>query len=67
MKINKIEVVFPLQVEMSNNLQQELCEVIRKICKEYEKNNPGRAMWPSGIGSKMLSNPFMDLMMMYFL
>lgn len=57
--ILKIEVSFPLGVEITSEQQQELTKVISSICDSYNKQNPTRVMWPFGQGYKLLSNLFM--------
>lgn len=57
--ILKIEVSFPLGVEITSEQQKELDKVISSICDSYNKQNPTRIMWTFGQGYKMLSNLFM--------
>lgn len=54
-----IEVSFGAPVHLSGDHQRRLVDLLGEICDEYERNNPGRVMWPAGIGQKMLTNPFM--------
>ena len=56
--IFKIEISFPIGVEITSEQQQELDKVISSICDVYNKQNPKRIMWPFGQGYKLLSNLF---------
>ncbi len=56
-KITKIEINFPVPVELSTEHQQALDAAASVICKAYEKANPTRTMWPAGIGSKIIYMP----------
>lgn len=53
----RIEVDFPVRVNINGTLFQELVGVITKICDEYEERHPDRVMWPAGMGSKILYMP----------
>lgn len=55
----KIEINFPVAVDVDDKNSQAIMEAVSNICKEYQKRNPHRVMWPAGAGSKMLTNPFM--------
>lgn len=48
----KIEITFSVMVEFPDGFEQELSELIDKICKKYEAENPGRSMWCFGHGAK---------------
>ena len=50
--IKKIEIDFPVPVELSDGFQQSLDELLTTVCKKYEADNPKRVMWPFGHGSK---------------
>jgi hypothetical protein len=50
--IQKIEIDFPIAVNMSVEAQTALNKAIEIICKEYEENNPGRVMWTFAHGCK---------------
>jgi hypothetical protein len=52
MKIVKVEISFPVGVDMSNERQRQLDEVLSAICRDYERTHPGRIMWPFGFGAK---------------
>lgn len=58
MAINRIEVTFQADVEISKEHQRELIGVLTKICGHYEAKHPGRVMWVFGVGGAMLTNPF---------
>lgn len=58
-KVHGIEISFAVPVELSRDDQKELQDTVSKICKRYEKQNPGRVMWLFGYGDKPMSNPFM--------
>jgi hypothetical protein len=50
MKIRKIEVDFPIEVDLSSDVQQELQNLVMKICKA--NCPPNHAFWPMATGSK---------------
>lgn len=50
MKIRHIQIDFPEPVEITGEQQQELVQLCSEITKAFEKANPGRVMWPAGIG-----------------
>lgn len=52
MKITAIEITFPVAVELTNEEQQELDAFAGRICDRWQSENPGRVMWPAGIGCK---------------
>lgn len=56
---NRIEINFPVDVEISEANYRRLDKVLRHICDDYEKTHPDRVMWPFGMGDKMLVNPLM--------
>lgn len=58
-KIVSIEINFPVEVNVADKHIQKIDEVLTEIAKEYEKENPGRIMWPFGHGAKMLIHPMM--------
>lgn len=51
-KVNRIEIVFPMVVELPPGFTQLLSGVVDLVCKKYEEENPDRVMWPAGHGSK---------------
>lgn len=59
MKISKIEISFEAAVEPPEGFFRALDGLVGMICRKYQAENPDRVMWPSGHGSKMLSNPFL--------
>lgn len=58
-KFRRIEIDFPLDVEIDSDIQQAIDDALSEVCRRYKRNNPGRTMWVFGVGCKMLSNPFM--------
>lgn len=56
-KLRRIEVTFPAPVDMPDDFQQRLVELVGEVCKAYEAKNPGRVMWPFGVGSKITYMP----------
>lgn len=50
--ISKIEIDFPVSVDLPRGWKQQLDTLVRKICDNYEQQNPGRVMWPFGCGCK---------------
>lgn len=55
-KITSIEVTFPEPVTLSDDDQRYLLDAVMKMTDRYEVENPGRVMWPFGVGLKLLSN-----------
>lgn len=56
-KIHNISITFPVEVELTDELQRELVQIADKICNTYEAANPSRVMWPGGIGSRITYMP----------
>ena len=50
-KITRIVVDFAAPVDVADDMQRAIVKFADIICRDYEKANPGRAMWPCGIGS----------------
>jgi len=50
--ISKIEIVFPILIETPEGWEEALSALVDKICKKYERENPGRVMWTAGHGFK---------------
>ena len=38
--IQKIEITFPMPVELSNDFKNKLMNLVDDVCREYEKKNP---------------------------
>jgi hypothetical protein len=53
-KIQKIEVVFPVPVEVPPGFSRLLEGVVGMVCEKYKAENPERSMWVFGVGSKPL-------------
>ena len=51
-KIEKIEINFPVEIELPDGFEQALSSLIGMVCKQYERKNPTRVMWTAGHGSK---------------
>lgn len=58
-KIVSIEINFPVEVEVKDHHLANLDQILVAIAADYEKENPGRIMWPFGRGAKMLIHPMM--------
>lgn len=58
-KVMNIEIDFDEAVELTEDDQKALVEIAGRISDRYKKANPGRTMWPFGIGTKIKSNLFM--------
>lgn len=53
MKIKRIEVVFPFDVQFDAVDQQALNDILHRVCR---RNRPeGQMMWPAGSGMKPLN------------
>jgi hypothetical protein len=50
----RIEINFPVGVELPDGFERELDALVDKACKHYERAHPDRVMWPAGHGSKVL-------------
>lgn len=57
--ISSVEITFNSPVTLSQEFKQKLDEILTKVCKEWEAENPGQIMWPFGSGFKMLCHPMM--------
>jgi hypothetical protein len=59
MATRSIEIDFGQPVRLTREDEIAFVELAARICDRYKSENPGRTMWPFGIGDKMLTNPFM--------
>lgn len=57
MKVLRIEINFPVPVELPDDFQRRLVALVDVACKAYEATHPGRVMWPFGVGSKITYMP----------
>jgi hypothetical protein len=57
MIVRRIEINFPEDVELTDDVEQQLLEIASAICRAYEFAHPGRVMWPAGIGGKITFLP----------
>lgn len=60
MKVSRIEVSFPIAVEVTDAFIQELLLLISTgPCTDFERlhRECGAKMWPSTVGAKMLRHP----------
>jgi len=53
----KIEISFPVKVELTQDDMRQLDAITGEICDRYEVAHPGRVMWAAGVGSKILYMP----------
>lgn len=51
-KISRIEISFPVPVELPDGWERVLMAMVDMTCNNYQKANPDRVMWPAGVGSK---------------
>lgn len=58
-KINRIEIQFPQDVELTGLQETLLQALVNDMCKAWEVANPHRVMWPAGYGQKMKFSPFL--------
>lgn len=56
-KILRIEVDFPVGIDLADEDCRDLDALLTRICARYRAANPDRVMWPFGCGAKMLVNP----------
>jgi hypothetical protein len=54
MKIHKIEIDFPVEVELPPGFTRALSVIVNLVCERYKEQHPGRTMWPAGHGAKPL-------------
>lgn len=47
-----IKMTFPVGVQLDRQDQDDLMAIAERICGRYEAANPGRVMWPAGIGAE---------------
>ncbi len=59
MPYRRIEINFPVDVKIRHEYFKKLNDLVDLICKDYERENPTRVMWPFGEGFKMMVNPLM--------
>lgn len=57
MKVRVIELTFAAPVELTDQDMRDLQDCASYLCKRYERANPGRVMWPFGIGSRITYMP----------
>lgn len=56
-KLRRIEINFPVPVDLPDDFQKRLVGLVDEVCKTYEANHPGRVMWPFGVGCKITHMP----------
>jgi len=56
-EILRIEINFPVKVAFPDTYFQQLAELVGKLCDDWQKNHPGRVMWPAGMGYKITRMP----------
>jgi hypothetical protein len=55
-KVMRIEISFPVAVEMPPGFERALDGLVHMITDKYREDNPDRVMWPAGCGSKPIWN-----------
>jgi len=50
--IVKIEIDFPLPVELPKGWEEKLSNLVSEVCDKYKQEHPDRVMWPAGHGYK---------------
>ena len=50
--MTRIEISFPVDIDLDEDLDRSLHSILNQICLEYERQHPGRVMWVSGYGCK---------------
>lgn len=53
-KLFKVEISFPVGVDLPPGWDRALDALIGMVCEAYEEQHPDRVMWPAGQGSKPL-------------
>lgn len=56
MGIRKIEINFPIEIELPPGWDQALDGLVTILCKSYEMQHPAQCMWAAGYGSKLIWN-----------
>lgn len=56
--ILRIEINFPVRVEVTNEEEMELTRLIDRVCKR--NSNENQTLWTAGIGSKITYFPIME-------
>lgn len=57
-KIYRIEINFPVGVDLPRGVEQELVEIAGRICRAYEAEHRDSVMWPGGVGKKVTYMPW---------
>ena len=50
--ITRIEIDFGVAVSLPDGWERALDGLVGMVCEQYQRENPTRVMWPSGVGSK---------------
>jgi len=53
-KIVKVEISFPVAVDLPAGWERALDGLVDMVCGKYEEEHPDRVMWPAGHGSRVL-------------
>lgn len=56
--LGDVEITFPVSVDLPDGWDRVLVDLVDMACKHWQSQNPTMVMWPAGIGSKMLTNPY---------
>lgn len=51
-KARRLEINFPVPVEIGDCAFREIVDAVSDICDAYERAHPDRLMWPAGMGAK---------------
>lgn len=52
--IRRIEISFPVSVELPPGFERVLIDLVDMVCQSYVRDHPTRTMWPAGVGAKPL-------------
>lgn len=52
----RIEISFPVDVDLPDHWQQRLSQLLDDVCHDYEVDNPDRVMWVFAQGDKPIWN-----------
>lgn len=55
-KIQRIEISFPVAIDLPDGWDRTLDAMVGMICEQYERENTERVMWPAGQGCKPIWN-----------
>lgn len=49
-RVQKIEIDFPVPVDLASGFEQTIYSLVGMVCKAYQKDRPTRSMWLASVG-----------------